>query len=144
MITKQQPREVNTRYRREWRAKNPGRDLATTKRYAKRHPDRVRATLAKRAASGANQREHLEWTRKNKGHVNAYQQKRYADKINATPKWADLVKIREFYANCPNGFQVDHVIPLKGKTVCGLHVENNLQYLTKRENQVKNNKLLDQ
>lgn len=55
------------------------------------------------------------------------------------PKWADVKKIQEIYANRPDGYDVDHIIPLKGKMVSGLHVENNLQYLTKQENGRKTN-----
>jgi 5-methylcytosine-specific restriction endonuclease McrA len=51
-----------------------------------------------------------------------------------------LDKIREIYLNCPKGHHVDHIIPLQGKLVSGLHVENNLQYLTSTENHIKNNK----
>lgn len=56
------------------------------------------------------------------------------------PKWADLQKIRHTYDNCPNGYHVDHVIPLRGKMVCGLHVETNLQYMPALENIKKSNK----
>jgi hypothetical protein len=56
------------------------------------------------------------------------------------PKWADKAKIRGIYLNCPSGYHVDHIVPLKGKTVSGLHVEYNLQYLTASENLKKHNK----
>jgi hypothetical protein len=56
-----------------------------------------------------------------------------------TPKWANRAKIREIYANCPEGYHVDHIIPLRGKYVSGLHIETNLQYLPAKENMKKHN-----
>ena len=65
---------------------------------------------------------------------------RRAHEKQATPAWANLEKIREIYNNCPDGHEVDHIIPLKGANISGLHVETNLQYLTKEENRRKTNK----
>ena len=58
----------------------------------------------------------------------------------ATPAWADLAAIRAFYRNCPPGFHVDHIVPLNGKTISGLHVLPNLQYLPATENLRKGNR----
>lgn len=67
--------------------------------------------------------------------------KRRAAELQAIPAWANLAAIREVYRICPDGYVVDHEIPLQGKNVCGLHVENNLQYLTPSDNSIKGNKL---
>ena len=56
------------------------------------------------------------------------------------PIWADIKKIQEIYLNCPLGYHVDHIIPLRGKFVSGLHVPENLQYLPALENIRKGNK----
>ncbi len=65
----------------------------------------------------------------------------------ATPKWADLEKIAAIYdesrrVSCDSGVphEVDHIIPLRGHDVCGLHVETNLRVITAEENRRKNNK----
>lgn len=49
--------------------------------------------------------------------------------------------IRQFYSDCPDGYEIDHIIPFcKG----GLHKLENLQYLTKKENQVKFTRNMDE
>lgn len=60
--------------------------------------------------------------------------------IHATPAWADLTEIREFYrAARAVGMEVDHVVPIAGENVCGLHVRGNLQMLTRSANASKGN-----
>jgi 5-methylcytosine-specific restriction endonuclease McrA len=56
-----------------------------------------------------------------------------------TPAWSDTAAIKAFYMACPEGHQVDHIVPLQGETVSGLHVLANLQYLTPTENKAKGN-----
>jgi hypothetical protein len=58
---------------------------------------------------------------------------------NAMPQWADKAAIKRFYKERPKGFHVDHIIPIKGKLVSGLHVLENLQYLPEKENMMKSN-----
>ena len=62
-----------------------------------------------------------------------------AIKNRQTPSWVDLDKIKEVYLNCPDGFHVDHIIPLRGIKASGLHVATNLQYLPAKENMSKRN-----
>ena len=73
--------------------------------------------------------------------------RRRAAKGLQTPKWADLDKIRSIYESARVlgekfgvTYHVDHIIPLNGKDICGLHVENNLQLLECSLNLSKGNK----
>ena len=83
-----------------------------------------------------------EYHLKNRHIRTALNAKRNAVKLKATPKFANLNKIKEIYKNCPKGYHVDHIVPLNSKLVCGLHVEWNLQYLTPSDNCSKSNKLM--
>jgi len=76
-------------------------------------------------------------TEKGKAYIDNVNKKRKQRIKTQTPKWANLDAIKQFYLNCPKGYVVDHIVPLAGKIVSGLHVENNLQYLTKKANSQK-------
>ena len=62
-----------------------------------------------------------------------------AKKKGAVPVWADRDKIYEIYRKCPRKMRVDHIIPLNGELVSGLHVAENLQYISEHVNNSKGN-----
>jgi len=75
----------------------------------------------------------------------------HAAKLQATPAWlaeSDLNEMRAIYLEAQRLTKetgilhdVDHIDPLQGKTVCGLHCPLNLQILTAPENRSKGNKI---
>lgn len=87
----------------------------------------------------------LEYYYRNKDKWKVIKAKRRAAKLNATPMWADKQAIDFVYYCCSLlnkkgcDYEVDHIVPLQGNTVCGLHVHNNLQLLRKVDNRKKSN-----
>jgi hypothetical protein len=99
-----------------------------------------------------------EWVKKysktyreqNKARYNYLCQKRKIDLLKRTPAWLtqdDLWIIEQAYELAALRtrmlgvvFHVDHVLPLRGNTVCGLHVPQNIRVVTWLENQSKSNK----
>lgn len=111
-------------YQRNWQIENRERCSANMAAFRARDPDRARAL--NRAFKAANPKKGT--------HDRALARARA---MNAVPLWADIAAIRQVYEACPQGLEVDHVIPLKHPLVAGLHVTENLQYLTRRENAQK-------
>lgn len=85
----------------------------------------------------------------NKGLYLAKFIKRREAKRSAVPLWADLNAIKSVYKRASMmrqstglDYEVDHIIPLQGENVCGLHVAENLRIILRSENRSKSNKLL--
>lgn len=90
--------------------------------WAARNPERVKAIAARKPKDGSH----------------------YRTARRQCPKWADKAKIRAVYAEAKAaGLWVDHIYPLRGKLVSGLHVHQNLRPLSRPENQAKFNKMPD-
>ena len=88
-----------------------------------------------------------QWQKDNKDIVNAKGAEHRANKINASPSWRNKETIKGFYKKAQGLTKetgvlhhVDHIVPLKGINVCGLHCEANLEVLTSTENLSKGNK----
>ena len=96
------------------------------------------------------------WVNANREHLREYQRNYYSTdnrykqrnciyskrlKQRTLPN-ENLSIIKEFYSKCPIGYEVDHIIPLNGKNVSGLHTITNLQYLKASDNRRKSNKTI--
>ena len=120
---------------------------------AKQRKASAKALKAKRTRERRAKIEHMSEERQR--HTNAVRQRiRYkndagADKARSrqakahikqrTPPWADLEAIARIYAQAGPGEAVDHIIPLKGATISGLHVPENLRICSFEENAAKSN-----
>jgi 5-methylcytosine-specific restriction endonuclease McrA len=87
------------------------------------------------------------WNKENPNYFTEYAIKRNKVLRNATPLWADLSMITTKYKerDCMSkltglAHHVDHIVPLQGKNICGLHVAANLRVILARDNLVKHNK----
>lgn len=136
-------KETRSKYDEQWRKSDSGLASARKTYHAKtKHSIRYKERRKKyfqtesyKISSKKSQRKLVE-TGYNKYKV----AKRRAVILRATPLWSEDLAIKRFYKNCPEGYEVDHIEPLQGKDVSGLHVLANLQYLTISENRSKSNR----
>jgi hypothetical protein len=144
---------------RAWAAANPEKDRAAKRKWDENNKDAKRAyyranfdkIAATKSAYRLANKERMsqfrrKWGQENRGRINASVRDRQAAKLRATPAWADPAAIRSFYETADGlnmllgeWHHVDHIVPLRGKTVCGLHVRHNLRVVTARANLAKSN-----
>lgn len=137
----------------KWRKANPGKMDAKAAEWYERNKERKQETNAAwRAANpgrakAAQAKATTKWREANPHRVTAKQVRRTATQLQATPLWADQKAIAQYYlianylsAELNSPFQVDHVVPLRSKQVCGLHAETNLSILPAAWNAKKGNR----
>jgi len=113
--------------------------------YRLNHKERDAASKQKWVLNNPEKRKQAskQYQQNNKAYYNSYSALRARHMQNAKLKclseW-DLFYIDEFYDIAQKrGLEVDHIIPIKHSKVCGLHVPENLQMLTRSENARKSN-----
>lgn len=142
-------RDHQNRVSRQWRLNNLEHVSRQKKGYYQRNAEAILEQKRDyyRRNTEAIKKKVAKHAKNNRDAYNARAAKYRATKLRATPPWADLDKIKEVYTEAQRltkllgiEMQVDHIVPLKGKLVSGLHVHDNLQILTYVENGRKTNK----
>jgi len=112
--------------------------------WARHRESQLAQDRARHAAAPERKREQADaWWRANRERKYAYVAQRKKQIIRATPSWLTAeqrAEINALYLEAqrrPGEWHVDHIIPLRGKGVCGLHVPWNLQLLQGDENRRK-------
>ena len=120
--------------------------------YRKNNLDKVKALNANYYENNTNKvkSKQANWQKNNSDKVNALNAKRHSAKLKRTPPWLTddhLSQMQTFYTKAKQltvqtgiVHHVDHIVPLQGKTVSGLHVPWNLQVLTQSDNCSKSNR----
>lgn len=135
-------KECQSLKKKEWYEQNKDYVLTKTTEWHKQNPEKVRQTKKRWAEQNSEYASQykIKYRQEHRDRINAHTALRRKRVQQNTPIWANKYAILQFYLNCPKGFHVDHVLPLKGKTVSGLHTIENLQYLPASENMAKGNK----
>jgi hypothetical protein len=134
------PNELTKLYSMQNKAESINSGLMVYEGIACANCGSTRRLVSNSRCTVCNSMDALAWARNNPEKYRAIHAKRRASKLKATPPWVDFKLIQDVYIKCPKGLEVDHIIPLQGKNVRGLHVPWNLQYLTRAENAHKSNK----
>lgn len=117
-----------------WQERNRARLTEYMRQWRNNNPDKVKAN------SAVSRNNNLQ-------KILVRNREREIAEIQAIPQWADKEKIMLIYLTAKDmsakqkiKYHVDHIVPLRGKNVCGLHVESNLQILSAKENLRKHNR----
>ena len=126
--------------------------IAAGRRYYEKNREAVIARASARPAE-EKRRNRAEYKDRNVDVVRADTSVRKRRHREATPKWLtkdERLQMRDLYVQARKmteltreRYVVDHIVPLRGEEVCGLHVPWNLRVITQDDNLKKSNKLVD-
>lgn len=124
---------ANTVFKKEWKKRNPEKVKADNRRQQQKNRSKVNENSKR-------------WRQKNKSVMAAHKKKRRAIKLRAAPVWSNDFFVQEAYDLARRrtkatgiAWDVDHIVPLRSKLVCGLHAHTNVQVIPKTENLSKRN-----
>jgi len=128
-------KELTKERARQWALNNPEKILEAKRKWRQENPELHNAI-------------NREWNKNNKPIKAALESKRRASQLQRTPIWdqdAHLIAAKYQVAamltrETGKPHHVDHIIPLQGKNVSGLHVFSNLRVIPGEENVKKSNK----
>lgn len=130
-----QNRDRTNSYSRKWATQNPEKRREVEAAWKAKNPDKVKA---KDARAGST------WAKKRSDKRAAIRAKARAKEKAGVAAWADLRAIEAFYTEAARltretgiPHEVDHIIPLSGEVISGLHVETNLQIVPRSVNRRK-------
>lgn len=133
----------------QWVAENAQKRAEYTRRYRELNREQLRAKALERRNKDpeAARASYTRWAKANPEKHAARAARYKTQRLGATPAWSDKSACDRFYALAAEleaafgvEMHVDHVIPLRGRLVCGLHVPENLQVVTGEYNVRKRNR----
>jgi hypothetical protein len=139
-------KEKRNAYAKQYRKDNPEKIKALAKEWAKANPEKIRAygQKAVKAWLERNPEYSSNFYKANKERYVAARARRRAAQESATPSWLtaiDKAMIQEMYDVSEARYiqtgikhHVDHIVPINGKGVAGMHVPWNLQVITAHDN----------
>ena len=134
-------KEYNKEHGKKWRDEHKEEIRLMNKQYVVDHKEELKRKQKEYNAKHSKEimARVKEWQKQNLELRRLYARNYQARRKGRVVAWTDWDNIREFELNKPEGMTTDHVIPISGKLVWGLHVSWNLQYLPPHDNFTKLN-----